>query len=328
MTFDIRRQSVLTSLTTLFVMCVAGFIALYYGDHISSESIPNSSLLGGYVTSFQQMYPLWGAALTALIIFYSSYWLGRNLSTQNVYSSSVSLQLPLLGAMGWSVVLSGDALLSSLIFSTMTIAVGALQRTVRHGNTLPQLFNATLALSLLSLLYPPTIMVWLSMPILLLVIGEPFRSWIVAFVGLLFVPLFVFYIFWLFGDDFMEAPQQCWNYYITFSGLLDFRLVMPFRYAIMLLAVILALLSTLWLNGSVQRTRVRLQICFILLLASIVSFATPSATMLSFGLLAPVAAVLMTLSLTNVKPLVANITYLLVLALVALSLFTPLYLSL
>ncbi len=318
----------LTSLITLFVMCVVGAVALYHGDHIAFEPIPNGSLLGGYVTSFQCEHPLWGSMLTALIIYCSSFWLGRNLSTQNVYSSSVSLQLPLLGAIGWSVVLSGDALLTSLIFSTMVIAVGALQRTVRHGNTLPQLFNATLALSLLPLLYPPSIMLWLAVPILLLIIGGTMRSWIVAFVGLMFVSLFTFYVFWLVDGSFLEPFEQCWRYYITFSGLLDFRTIMPFRYAIMLLAVVSALISTLWLNSSVQRTRVRLQVCFVLLLASLVSFATPSATMLSFGLLAPVAAVLMTLTLTNVKRLVANIIYILMLVLIALSLFTPLYLPL
>ncbi len=326
--FDIRQQGVFTSIVTLLVISIVGLCTLRWGNHALHELVYNDSLLGTYIAKFEVQQPLWAALFTTIVIFCTTFWLGRIISVQNIYSRSLSIQLPLSGIFAWSVVLNGESLLSSIISALVLIALVNLLHAARDEDSLPRFFDAALALSIVPLLYSPAMIMWLVVPLSLLVCAVPLRSWIVSLVGLILLPLLTFYIFWLCGEEFLAAPMRIWEQYITTSELLNFREVLLFRTSIITLGVFLSISSVLWIKENLRRTRVRLQIGVIFLLTAIITLAAPSATLLSFCLVTPALGLLTPFTLTRIPWWIVNIFYILLVALLLLALFIPLYLPL
>lgn len=328
MKFDIIRQQVFTSLVTLFVMSLAGVFVLLVGVHSSLELVANESLLGGYIIDFQHSHVAWSAIISSAMIFISAVKLGRVVSTQNLFEVSTSIQLPLIGVMMWCVTLGADFLLSATVVTLSATIVREFLLAMRNTNYLPNLFNAALALSLLPLIYTPAAMMWIIVPFILLWVGVTLREWIVGVVGLLLPVAIVSYIFWLCGAELLLPVESMAAMFVEWSTLADISGIMLFRSLIIAVALLLTLLSMVWVKNALYKNRRRMHITLITILFALSTLVTPSATLLSFALLAPPLAITTAYAAVNLRGTVANILYFTFLALLVLSMFTPLYLPL
>ncbi len=323
--FDITQQQPFTSLLTLFACSIVGCVMLCSGLHGEVVSISADSPLGFYISKFQHGYPILSSVITAATILFSAMWFGRVASMQNLFGRSTSIHLPILGVLYWCVVLNSEYLLSAAILFLMTQAIGTIMLSVRSNNSIPSLFNAAMALSLLPMLYSPAAVLWLSLPLLLISMGVTFREWIVAVIGLVTPFVATIYIYWLCGGEFLDSFVVFYDKLFTDPDWSISDNMLLFRTICFGMAVILSLLSTLWMSDLVHRTRVRLELAVILLVAATTSIIFPSASLLTFCLVAPPVALLTSFTLVRMRGIVANSIYFVLLILLLLALFTPIY---
>ncbi len=328
MKFNITRQQVFPSLVTVFITSLIGAFVLARGSHGAVQLLSSESILGNYITEFQASHSGWSALIAALLIFLTATNLGRVISTQNLYSSATSIQIPMLGALIWCMVISRNSLLASIVISLSAQGLGGLLYAARNNNHLGYLFNASLAFSILPLFYTSAITLWIAIPIIMLFVGFTLREWIISISGLL-LPLFsISYIYWLCGYDFIYASETMIIMLTEKSNIFDLRILMPFRTTALAISLLLAIGSTIWIGESVPKSRIRLQITFIAAISSLLSLFSPSATLLTFALATPALAILASLTMVHLPAIAANIIYSLLFLLLLLAAFNPLYLPL
>ncbi|MFR9513280.1 MAG: hypothetical protein SNF69_06560 [Rikenellaceae bacterium] len=305
-------------------MSGVGLYSLMTGRHSGIELIANDSLFASYITEFQLQHATLSALFASLLIVVSATRLGRIVSTQNICGVPTSIQLPILGALLWSVTLGENYLVVALVATLASHALGGFILTVRNNYSLANLFDATLAISLLPALYTPSIVLWFATPIILTMVVVTLREWIVALVGLLLPIAMVSYIYWLCGSDLSWFVVELYQRLYISSDILSFSTILPFRMLLILLSMALSILSLIWVKGHVHKSRVRLNIAAVLLFVPLLGGLFPSVNHLIFALLAPAAALLTVFSLVNLRGKVANTLYFMIIALAILAMITPL----
>ncbi|MFR9523835.1 MAG: hypothetical protein SNH94_04600 [Rikenellaceae bacterium] len=324
--FDITQQQVFTSIVTLFLLSVAGCWALCSGYHSPVAFPTNVSLLGGWISSFQLQHPLWSSILTSALIFFSSIRLGHIVSILNLYATATSIQLPIIGMLMWCVTLGEDYLVSALITSVSAYYLGRLMLAARSNTYLGHIFDISFFISLLPLLYAPSVMLWLSALLILVQMGMTLREWLISLVGFLLSLVVTSYIFWLCGYDFLYAAQQFQDQLFGYSNVLSFNTLLLFRAIFFLIALLLALISVVWVGESIPKNKIRLSMCLTLIFTLPATYLLPSANMLTFSLVAPAVAVMSSFAIAHLRGLAANIIYFALLLLLLLAMFTPQYL--
>ncbi len=323
MKFNIIRQQVLPSLLTLFVTCLVGMFSLLAREYVGVGLDSGSSMLGAYITDFQNNHRVWSAIITSLVIFLLSLNLGGLISRSNLYSTTTHIQIPLLGMVLWAACLNEQYLLSVLLAAFSAQVIGGFLVSVRNGLVLAPLFNASMLLSILSLLYPAAVVLWLAVPICLIFINVTGREWIVSLLGLLLPLATLSYIYWMLGEEFLFVSRTMLGLLLTPSSLFALGAILPYRFLIVATMLLLALFSLLWAGGDIHKSRVRLQIIIVMFFASVATIVVPSATLLTLPLLAPMCVVLASLALVNLSASVVNVVYFMTLALLFLSFFFP-----
>ncbi|MFI3263948.1 MAG: hypothetical protein SNG38_00025 [Rikenellaceae bacterium] len=328
MKFNITRQRALPALITLFFTCLLGMYALIMGEPVALSLPASESILGGYISGFQADYPLWAAVISTLFIFIATVKIGRFVSQNNLYSTATNIQIPLLGVFYWATCYGDDFLLSTLVAMLCTQALMGFMLSVRNESHLAPIFNASILLSFLPMFYTSAVAFWVVLPVILILISATLREWIIAFCGLLLPFAMLSYIYWLCGFEILFVGESMLSMLLSPAHLFSLTTIMPFHLAISALGLLLSLLSLLWIGSDVHKRRVRLQITVAIFFASLLSLISPSATLLTLPLMAPMSAILASLSVSMLSARAANIIYTLLFILLLLSLFMPLYLEL
>ncbi len=327
MKFDITQQQPFPSLVTLFCISVLGVCALFFGEHTLFDLTISDSILGGYISVFQASHNTLSIVISTAIIFFVALRLSLVASMFNIFGATTSIHLPLLGVLLWSVVLSGEYLLSSILVLLMSLCIIELILAVRNNSPVSHIFNASLWLSLLPFLYNAAVGLWVAVPLILIFIGATWREWVASLSALIVAAGGISYIYWLTGEDIEYVGERILE--ILSSPTFEFNdTIMLFRVVILLLTVVLSLLSLLWFGSGVPRTRARLNIIFTLFVVTLSTVVIPSSSPLSLVIAAPMIALLTTLAMVRMRGGVVNIIYFSLLTLLLLAIFTPLYLPL
>ncbi len=326
MKLDITRQQPFPSLVTIFVTSIIGMFVLIGGHHLLFEFPSVDSLLGDYILSFQQSHRVSSSILTTCIILCSSLILSRVASMHNLFSDSTSIHIPILGVMLWCVVLNDEYLISVLTLQLIIWVVQSMFFAMRNNSSVVHLFNASLALGLLPLLYPSGAALWVALPIILMLSSGTWRESLSIVAGLILSLGGVSYIYWLCGYNILYVSQTIIDTIVdsTFP-LLSFHTILLYRVVIFLVISILALVSPLWFGFSLPRSRGRLQGLYTLLVVSLLTYLLPSSTMLTFVILAPIVALLATFTMVRLRGSVVSVIYLILLFMLLFSMFAPQY---
>ncbi len=310
-------------------MSVVGVFVLNAGVHLPFKLVESDSFFGAQINLFQSQNPFWAASLSSLMIFLSVRKLARVVSTQNIFGVTSSIHLPIIGVLLWAVTLSESYLLTALVATLSSVVVGGFVLSVRGSEHYAALFNASLTLSLLSLLYAPALVMLALAPTAMFILRATLREWIVTVFGLLLPISLVAYIYWLGGADFTYVYSCVAQGFVSHSHLLDFRILLLFRTVIVALALLLSLISIAWFkSNNAFKARARLQIIASTVIISLLTLLAPSASLLSFALVAPAVAILASFTMVHLRGRVANVLYFIFLTLLVLAMFTPLYLPL
>ncbi len=329
MAFNITHQRLLPAMATLLVVSIVGLISLASSNFTNVELVDSPSLFSPFFSLLQVQYRVPAVLVAAYFIVSSSLSLGQLASRYKLYDRAYYIQLPLAAILSWGVAQSSEYLISSTLLFVVTRFVSSLFRAVRSDVSVSHIFDASLLLSVLPMLYTPSVVLWAIMPIFLLTISVTAREWIISVAGLMLAPMVALYVSWLRGGEFGDLAIQYSAQLRAESGILAIDQIPLFEVCMIAISLALSLFAIVltMFSETHPRTKVRLNMLCLMVVASVASAVLPSASLSSVTLMVPALALLSALSLVRLEGFVVSMLYLLMLLLFFLDAFVPISLQ-
>ena len=319
----------LPALATLVVVSIVGVVSVSSSNFTNIEMVSSPSLFSPFLGQLQSTNRVLAIMVATYFVVASSFSLGQLASRYKLYERAYFIQLPLSAILSWGVAQSSEYLLSSVIIFVMVRFVGSLFRAVRSDVSVAPIFDASLWLSLLPLLYAPAVLLWIIMPIFLLTISITSREWIISFVGLLVAPLVALYVSWLRGGEFGDIAIDYWSQLRSNSHLMSIERIPLLELSMIAISLLLSVIGMFIATFSEchPRTKVRLAMLSLMVVICSASLLLPSSSLISITLMVPALALLSALSLVRLHGLFVNLLYLALVVLFFLNTLVPVYIS-
>lgn len=326
MRFDITRQQLFGSLITLLLLVVCLIIRLSSGNFAPIETVEIDSILGKFICGLQGSYPKMSIIAFSLLTLYTAISVGRMGAKNSLFGDSCMLPISILALWLGSVSLNSCYLLSSILMVLFYLAITNIFSSVRIDDVTSRLFDAALYMGIMPLLYAPSIVLWVIIPLVLITLRRTYREAFASLIGLCVAPFAYLYIRWFQGDPFSESIDRFMETLTTHAHF-ELPTEVPIIRCVVcgawLLIVGFGIFSAVTMEAP-KRVKVR-KTALILLTLSICSTALlPSfSPMLTISLASVCATLLATFSLMRLRGMVATIIYfvLIVLFVVALTLY-------
>lgn len=203
MKFNITRQPLALAILTLIVLAC---LAVANAD--ATATAPATECLGGYITLFQNLYPVIAKLTAVIIIVATGMILGRISVRYNLFGSHTYIAIPVYGLIACVSPVNNNFLLQFFIALLFVLAIQNYIYGFRTGYGFGNLFRGALFLGIIPLLYPQSTAILLLMPIMIFVFKRTGREFVVATAGEI-LPIFtVCYIKWCNGGSFLSPIKQ------------------------------------------------------------------------------------------------------------------------
>ncbi len=322
---NVVRQTPIVNLATLLLVVAVAFVRHSVAE-FPAERIPDiTSALGRGVSAFQGEHPTIAAWLAAMLLLVAGWFIGQVVKVRDLYFVKTTITIPLYGIIACGVFISEDSLLAAIVSLLLVLAMRNFYSSFRNGYSFSPLFFGSMALGIIPLLYAPSLLLMLLMPLSVIVFKRSAREAIVAIVGLLLPAATICYITWGMGGEFLQPVETTLATALMTSGYrlfghLSLGSAMIICY---LLSLVLSAIFFCWINIYSMGTRARyitiFNMCAFVL--SLSALAAPAGTTTSFGLVAVPAAMMIPAMLVRLKASAANLLYLILLLLFTLHLF-------
>lgn len=184
-----------------------------------AESVRNVvTPIGEILQSWQGHIPvlsviIWGVALMGIGL-----GLGRLGVRYSIYPAYTLMAIPLFGITACAVVGSTEWLLTTVATFVMYLATRAMTRFIMRTERFGDLSLAMLYFGLLPLVFAPTAILYVALPLLVLFVRSSWRDVMVALGSLLLPPFAVCYWHWCAGGDFISPMVKLYAALFTESG--------------------------------------------------------------------------------------------------------------
>ena len=224
---------------------------------------------------------------------------GRTGVRLSLYPAYTLMAIPIFGIVAAGVMVSGDYLLSTVAMMVMLRATRYMQRCIMRTGSFGDLSLAMLCYGLLPLIYAPTAIFYVALPIIALVARASWRDCLVTLSSLT-LPLFaICYWSWCAGKAFLAPAKGIYAALMTESGFHFFSVLNPASIILLgtLIVMILCAISLILSDKYSLKVKARVVMRFnaLQLLLLIGLFFIPSATATLFTLIAVPAAMLIPL---------------------------------
>ncbi len=320
---EIRRHPLLTAILLGVVFSVVCALYLALGEAHEFERVVSLSMLDGGIYSWQLNHRLISYIFIGCVIAYLSIKMGQLSARYNLYGVTTHLSMELFPLLLMGVMINASSLRGVMVVMLVIFSLARYMGSYRAANCAGALLSGGFALGAAALLYPPAILLWGVVPVMVVLFDRTMREVIVAHVSLLFVPFACLYIRWLGGADFAAMVGEFLGKITLSSGfsILDsFRGVTIVMLALVLYMTINAIFAISLLENTVKAKR-RLRLVVIYALASVAMMALPSADSLIFWIFAIPAALLIPVTMLKVGRLISFILYVALFVGVALTIF-------
>ena len=216
MKVDITRQSLTVTMLIFIVLC--GVVWERYSQFpIVASLAPASQMpLGTRLNSVgQSLHPVWQNLAALLLIFIGGFKITRLVARNMILLERTYMPLIifiLVGCGSWYDPASLD------IYVTALLMIGSFRQTIksfRRETAYAYTFNAALLLGLSILIYAPTAIYVLLLPIAHILFMKRWREWIITLGGMLLPICLYGYIHWGMGSSFLEPFKQFWEAFIA-----------------------------------------------------------------------------------------------------------------
>lgn len=216
MKFDVVRQPLLAAFLTLLAFAVVA--AIHAGDtHVTATAVGEApSLLGNVLTRWQATSPYLAAITGTLLLFYAGIILGRVTVRYSLYSVHTFLTIPLFGMLAAAFAADSIFLVGCLLCLLLTLCVRNYYASFRNGAYgFDRIFRASLYLGILPLLYAPSLLLGLVIPVSFAIFKRSAREQLVGIAGYL-LPLVTWsYLYWAAGNGFLDTARQLWSAFLA-----------------------------------------------------------------------------------------------------------------
>ena len=283
------------SVTLIIVVTLSTFRSLFMP--VGDEAIVNTPTpVGILLQNMQSNMPMLSAVVWWVSLLFAGFSVGRYAAKYSIYPAYTLMAIPVLGVMATAVMVSGDYLVSSVAMLLMLYAIKYLHRGIMRTKNFSDLSLAMLCFGAIPLVFAPAALMYVALPVLVLVVHNSWREWVVSVSSLLFPLLTICYWGWCAGEDFLHPAEQIYASLFTTSEFELFSTLNPAS-LILLGVVIMMVLCAVSLIISDKyslkvNSRAVMRFNSLLLLLCVGMFFLPSCTATAFAVIAvPVAMI-------------------------------------
>lgn len=267
---------------------------------VGDESIINTTTpIGILLQNLQAKIPTLSAIVWCISVIFAGLSVGRYAAKYSIYPAYTLMATPILGVMSTAVIVSGDYLVSSAVLLLMLHATKYTHRCMMRSKSFSDLSLAMLCYGTIPLVFAPAAILYVTLPILILVLYNVWRNWVVAVCSLAFPLLSVSYWGWCAGEDFLSTAELIYNSLFSHS---EFHLFSTLNPASILLlgVIILMVLCAVSLIFSDRyslkvNSRAVMRYNSLMLVVCVALFFLPSSTATTFAILSVPVAMLVPL---------------------------------
>lgn len=309
---------------TLFIIAIVSTLRAVLHP-VGDESIANTPTPVGIVLqNIQSGIPSLSAVVWCLCVIVAGLGVGRYAAKYSIYPAYTLMAIPILGVMAVAVMISGDYLVSSAVLILMLYAIKYTHRCVMRSKTFGDLSLAMLFYGVIPLVFAPAAVLYIALPVLVLVLYNSWREWVVAVSSLLFPLLAVSYWDWCAGNEFLASAQLIYSSAMAESEFHFFSVLNPV--SIILIGVVLVMVFcsvSLILSDRYSlkvNSRTIMRFDMLLLVACCALCFMPSATATIFAMLALPVSMLVPLMFVRMGAGFTEMLYRIMLLCVAINL--------
>ncbi len=313
---EVRRHSRLSAIIIAIALSTISTIYTFVTPHPSLEAAATPSTIGAIIDSWQWEHPVWSAIFVWLGIIYLSIKMGQITSKFYLYGTKSNISIEVFPMLYVALTATSTPLQTVVVALLVGHAMVQYVSSYRNTNSLDSLLGGSLSLGFATLLYPPTIALWVVVPSLIVIFERTTREMIVATLSLLIAPVGYVYAQWVMGAEFGEELRRFFDLIVTPSSYSVWSSSSVPTLAIIgfvLCVSINSILTTSLLENTFKARR-RLNIITIYAVAIGAMLAIPSADGSTLMFIAIPLSVLIPITMLNMGRLVSFIIYVLLLA--------------
>lgn len=255
------------------------------------EAVANTATpIGILLQNLQERIPTLSAVVWAMTAIFAGLSVGRYAAKYSIYPAYTLMAIPVLGVTATAVMVSGDYLISSATLLLMLYATKYLHRGLMRSKSFGDLSLAMLCFGAIPLVFAPAAILVALLPLLVLVVHNSWREWVVTISSLLFPLAAVCYWSWCAGDRFIYPAEQIYTSLLAESEFHLFSTLNPA--SVLLLGVVITMVLcavSLIISDRYSlkvNSRAAMRFNSLLLAVCIGMFLLPSCTATTFAIIA------------------------------------------
>ncbi len=256
------------------------------GDEVVANT---ATPIGILLQNLQERIPTLAAVVWTLCVIFAGLSVGRYAAKYSIYPAYTLMAIPILGVMAAAVMVSGDYLVSSAALLLMLHATKYLHRGIMRTKSFGDLSLSMLCFGTIPLVFAPAAIFYILLPVMVLVIHNSWREWVVTISSLIFPPLAVCYWSWCAGEEFTTPIEQIYNSIFTPSEFHLFATLNPASILLLGVVIMMVLCAVSLIISDKYSLKVNsravMRFNSLLLVACIAIFFFPSSTATTFVLI-------------------------------------------
>ncbi|MBR2008156.1 MAG: hypothetical protein IKA01_09320 [Alistipes sp.] len=266
----------------------------------SDEAIANvATPLGQWLQFTEDRIPILSVIIWALSLVIAGLNVGRYGIRLSLYPAYTLMAIPVFGVVAAAIMCSNDYLLTTVTVTIMLLATKYIMRCIMRSGSYGDLSLSMLYFGLLPLIYAPTAIFYVALPIITLVARSSWRDWVVTLSSLALPIAAVCYWSWCAGEEFLKPAQEVYTAFLTQSEFHFFSIINPATIILLgiLIVMILCSISLIFSDKYSLKVKSRVVMRFNTLMFTLLIglFFAPSASATLFALLAVPTAILVPL---------------------------------
>ena len=292
----IVQHRILDLTATLFVIVVIATLRSKFFP-VGGEAIPNTPTpIGSLLQTLQQSFPALSTIAWALMLMFAGLDAGRYGPKFSLYPAYTLMAIPVFGVMAGMVMVSGEYLLSGAAMMLMLLGTKYLLRCIMRTESYNDLSLAMLCYGTLPLVFAPAALLYAALPVLVLVVRNTWRDWVVSIASMLFPLLSVSYWGWCAGNGFLTTAKQLYTSMLTPSEFGFFSTLNIVGIALLGIIIVMVLCSVSLIISDRHSLKVKsravMRFNAFMLLVTLAMFFVPSCTATLFAIVATPVAIL------------------------------------
>ena len=283
------------SATLLVIVITATLRSAFFP--VGDEAIPNTPTpLGSLLQSLQQSIPALSTIVWAMLLMFAGLDAGRYGPKFSLYPAYTLMASPVFGVMAGAVMVSGEYLLSGAAMMLMLFGTKYLLRCIMRTESYNDLSLSMLCYGMLPLVFAPAALLYAALPVLVLVVRNTWRDWVVSIASLIFPLLSVSYWSWCAGKGFLTTGKQLYISLFTQSEFSFFSTLNIAGIALLGIIIVMVLCSVSLVISDRHSLKVKsravMRFNAFMLLVTLAMFFMPSCTATLFAIVATPVAIL------------------------------------